>query len=207
MATNKTFNVGYKVTNLTKNTDIKPLVRKTVTNIEKDGTIKYATSLQQAINWALDNCFDTLKGNSQYPKGSKIEFTYGEQSMTLMDTSAKILKGPKADFNLKFGLIANEIIADFIIDSPEMGEAFVRITDTSGHFKSVKTVTQKMVAAQIIAVRTIETQDNKWCAEDSMISVSGGKKAYTARQKRAQQSRNLREQVQKLIGNGKTSKK
>ena len=202
MATNKTFNVGYKVTNLKADTTVKPLVRENVTKID-NGVIKSATSLQQAINWALDDCFGTLTGNSQYPSGSKIEFTHGGLSMTLTDRMAKIVKGPQADFELKFGEIANEIIAGFVLKNPDMGTAYVRITDTAGQFKSVKTVTQKMVAAQLIAERTIEKEDNKWHMEDSMISVSGGKKAYVARQKRAQQSKDLRAQVQKLLGTGK----
>lgn len=197
-----TFAVGYKVTNLAKSTDIKPLVRKTVTKID-NGVIKSATSLQQAVRWAVDDAYGTLVGNSQYPAGSKIEFTYGEFSVTLTDTTAKLLKGKQANFDLKFDEIVNEVMGDFALKSPEMGEAYVRITDVGNQFKSVKTVTQKMVAAQILAVQKKEKEDTKWHMEDSRISVAGGVKAYAVRQKRAQQSKDLRAQVQKLLGNGK----
>jgi len=199
MATKQVFAVSYKVTNLKADSIVAPLEREISTQT-KDGKIKEATSLMQAINWAVDHCFGSLQGNSQYPSGSKIEFFHKGLSVTLTDSTAKVFKMTEAKFNLKFEEIANEIIAGFALKDDKIGEAFVRVTDQGGIFKGVKTISKKIVSAQLVAAERKAKEDRTLHVEDSMASVYGGAKGLADRQKSIERRKSLKEQVQKLLG-------
>lgn len=198
MATKQVFSVGYKVTNLTKNTDVKPLERAVNTKIDGE-KVKEASSLMQAINWAVDHCFNSLKGNSQYPSGSKIEFSHNGITTVLTDTNAKAFKASEAKFNLLFDEIVNEVFAGFALKDDKIGTAFVRVTDVGGVFKTTKNITKKIVSAQIVASERKAKEDRKWSMEDGMSSVYGAA-GLVYRAKRQENSKNLREQVKKLLG-------
>lgn len=196
--TNTTFKVSYKVTNLKADSDVKPLERE-ISHQTKDGKTKAGANLMQVIRWAVDHCFNTLQGNSQYPSGSKIEFTYNDITSVLTDAKAKAFKATEAKFNLMFDEIVNEVFSGFALKDDKLGEAFVRVTDKGGVFKSTKNITKKIVSAQIVASEKKAKEDRTWALEDGMSSVYGAS-GLVYRAKRQENTKNLREQVKKLLG-------
>ena len=201
MATSKAHKVGYKVTNLKPDTIVKPLEAE-VSSKTEDGKTKVANSLMQALRWAVDHCFQALVGNSQFPKGSKIEFQYDGVWTTLPDTTAGLFKGTEAAFNLRFDEVVNTVFAGFALKEDRIGEAYVRATDRGKVFEGQK-VTTKIVSAQILEREKFLKDERKYMGHDAKQSLYGNElAAHEARRlKYAKSQKELKEAVQKLLGN------
>lgn len=199
--TKKAIAVSYKVTNLQPNTNVKPLQAE-VSSQTIDGATKVATSLMQALKFAVNSLFNALQGNSQFPTGSKIEFGFGDVWTTLPETTARLFKGTEVTFNVKYDEIVEAIFGGFAMKDTTLGEAYVRATDKGEVFKGSK-VTTKIVASQIQARTKYLASERKFMTEDAEASIHGADLArFKARQlQRAKSQKELKEAVQKLLGN------
>lgn len=197
----KAFKVSYKLTNLKPSTDVKPLEKEVGEKI--DGTtVKYASSLLQALKWAVDHCFTTLVGNTQFPTGSKIEFGYEGTWTTLPTAVARLFHGDEAMFNVKFDHTVETIFGGWAMKNEKLGEAYVRVTDKGMVFEGTK-VTTKIVANQIVERKRSILEDMKWSGDDAKDSVHGKAERLQREARKLQYAKSqkeLKESIQKLLG-------
>jgi hypothetical protein len=168
MTKNTKISVDYKVVNTDPGIDA-PVVSKSINQKLRDKVIIEASSFMQALGFAIEDLWYFLTENGQYKK-STVEIG----GIKLPDSLTSILKNPsRANFEMSFPKIREYVSGEMAVASPSVGVQYLRETDRSGIFNSVKdaAITTNMVAAQALERRKMSNFVVKLVKEDAKASV------------------------------------
>lgn len=137
--------------------------------VGEDGkvTVKVATTLLQAIGFAIAEVWAFLCDNGQY---KKCRVHIGD--IILKEAHVKTLLSPsRADYENGFEAIREYIHGEMAFSSEEAGEQYIRATDVGGVFEKQKKFSVAEVAAQIKERGKAFRFKQKMLKEDAADSV------------------------------------
>jgi hypothetical protein len=167
---------------------------KATLNIINNGTIVIAPytfeaegkDLAQAVGKALYECHMKLSGNKQWD-----DPIVSINEVQLTEQQVKKVRSSFINFQLDFGVVRENVLAQLAFTSEEAGVSYIRHTDRNGIFKKQKSFTPQQIAAQAkeqLKLTRFVTSLVKEDAKASVIPEQIGKmmalKAEAARQKR-----------------------